>query len=67
MVKKHYKILQYVRKWVPGVHGTEDEDGGKVVKDFPLLVIDDEADNASVDTVRGQGGPDQDDRGSASS
>lgn len=34
------------------VHGTEDENGEKVVKDLPLFVIDDEADNASINTVR---------------
>ncbi|WP_399139624.1 Z1 domain-containing protein [Streptomyces sp. NBUA17] len=52
VVKKHYKILEYVRKWVLDVHGTEDENGEKIVKDLPLFVIDDEADNASINTVR---------------
>ncbi|MFE1952247.1 Z1 domain-containing protein [Streptomyces sp. NPDC059524] len=51
VVKKHYKILEYVRKWVLDVHGTEDENGEKTVKDLPLFVIDDEADNASINTV----------------
>ncbi|MFV2103164.1 Z1 domain-containing protein [Micromonospora sp. LOL_024] len=52
VVKKHYKILEYLRKWVTDVHGTEGEHGDKVVKDLPLFVIDDEADNASINTVR---------------
>ncbi|MFD6181306.1 Z1 domain-containing protein [Streptomyces goshikiensis] len=52
VVKKHWKLLEYVRNWVIDVHGTEDENGRKVVKDLPLLVIDDEADNASIDTTR---------------
>ncbi|MFI5812615.1 Z1 domain-containing protein [Streptomyces sp. NPDC051643] len=52
VVKKHYKILEYLRNWVIDVHGTEDENGEKVVKDLPLFVIDDEADNASINTVR---------------
>ncbi|MFF1900414.1 Z1 domain-containing protein [Streptomyces sp. NPDC058206] len=52
VVKKHWKLLEYVRNWVIDVHGTEDEDGKKVVKDLPLLVIDDEADNASIDTTK---------------
>lgn len=52
VVKKHWKLLEYVRNWVIDVHGTEDENGKKVVKDLPLLVIDDEADNASIDTTK---------------
>ncbi|MEU5738551.1 Z1 domain-containing protein [Streptomyces tendae] len=52
VVKKHYKILEYVRKWVLDVHGTKDENGEETVKDFPMFVIDDEADNASINTVR---------------
>ncbi|WP_405921059.1 Z1 domain-containing protein [Streptomyces sp. NBC_00890] len=54
VVKKHYKILEYVRKWVLDVHGAEGEgEGGeRIVKDLPLFVIDDEADNASINTVR---------------
>lgn len=52
VVKKHWKLLEYVRDWVLDVHGTEDENGRKSVKDLPLLVIDDEADNASIDTTK---------------
>jgi hypothetical protein len=52
VVKKHYKILEYVRSWVTEVHGTEDDNGEKVVSDLPLFIIDDEADNASINTAR---------------
>ncbi|OKK02695.1 endonuclease [Streptomyces sp. CB03234] len=52
VVKKHWKILEYLRRWVTDVQGTEGENGRKIVRDVPLLVIDDEADNASINTVR---------------
>ncbi|QJT03098.1 Z1 domain-containing protein [Streptomyces asoensis] len=52
VVKKHWKILEYLRTWVTEVQGTEDETGRKVVRDIPLFVIDDEADNASINTKR---------------
>ncbi|MGW5364479.1 Z1 domain-containing protein [Actinopolymorpha pittospori] len=52
VVKKHWKILEYLRTWVTEMNGTEDETGRKIVRDVPLLVIDDEADNASINTVR---------------
>ncbi|SBT52470.1 Z1 domain-containing protein [Micromonospora auratinigra] len=52
VVKKHWRLLEYVRDWVVHVHGTENEKGAKIVKDLPFLVIDDEADNASIDTTR---------------
>jgi len=53
VVKKHKAILEYVRKWIVEVQGEPTADGvGKVVKTVPLLVIDDEADHASVDTSK---------------
>ncbi|CAM5467126.1 Z1 domain-containing protein [Streptomyces aurantiogriseus] len=52
VIKKHYQILSYLRKWVTEVHGTVDEDGRSIVRDVPLFVIDDEADNASINTAR---------------
>ncbi|MEU9319592.1 Z1 domain-containing protein [Streptomyces sp. NPDC048295] len=52
VVKKHWKILEYLRNWVTDVQGTEDETGRKVVRDIPLFVIDDEADNATINTKR---------------
>ncbi|RAJ61669.1 Z1 domain-containing protein [Streptomyces sp. Amel2xB2] len=52
VVKKHWKILEYLRTWVTEVQGVEDETGRRVVRDIPLFVIDDEADNASINTKR---------------
>ncbi|MFI5485647.1 Z1 domain-containing protein [Micromonospora echinaurantiaca] len=53
VIKKHQSILEYVRKWVVEVEGEPTGDGvTKVVRDIPLLVIDDEADNASIDTTK---------------
>jgi hypothetical protein len=52
VVKKHWKILEYLRTWVTEVQGTEDETGRKVIRDIPLFIIDDEADNASINTKR---------------
>ncbi|MFZ3570477.1 Z1 domain-containing protein [Streptomyces sp. BH097] len=52
VVKKHPKIIDYLRTWVTEVHGVEDpKTGRKIVQDIPLFVIDDEADNASVNTA----------------
>jgi hypothetical protein len=52
VVKKHRRILDYVRKWIVEFEGQSTADGKKkVVRDFPVLVIDDEADNASVNVA----------------
>jgi hypothetical protein len=48
VVKKHRKILDNLREWVLATLGTGEP---KIVRDLGLLVIDDEADNASVNTV----------------
>lgn len=53
VVKKNGKVLQRIHSWVEN-QGKE-IDGEKVVCDIPLLLLDDEADNASVNT-----GPDED-------
>ncbi|MGW5875316.1 Z1 domain-containing protein [Nocardiopsis terrae] len=52
VVKKHWRILEYLRTWVTDVHGEENETGRRIVRDVPLFVIDDEADNASINTAR---------------
>ncbi|MET8310924.1 Z1 domain-containing protein [Micromonospora sp. NPDC005173] len=53
VIKKHQSILEYVRKWIVEVEGEPTGDGvTKVVRDVPLLVIDDEADHASIDTTK---------------
>jgi len=52
VIKKHRRILDYVRKWIVEVEGQSTaDDEKKVVRDFPVLVIDDEADNASVNVA----------------
>lgn len=64
VVKKNKTVLTRLLKWVhKHVANTEDsESGRKVVTHLPLLLIDDEADNASVDTgaqiFDGDGNPD---------
>ncbi|MCE6999974.1 Z1 domain-containing protein [Saccharothrix sp. S26] len=49
VIKKNKSIINYVRKWIVEVEGHSTATGDrKIVRDIPLLVIDDEADNASV-------------------
>ena len=52
VVKKNKTVLSRLLKWMQSNHVADgvDADGRKVVNKLPLLVIDDEADNASVDT-----------------
>lgn len=52
VVKKNAGILENIHSWVTGIHGVPDPnaEGRKVVRDIPLLIIDDEADNASINT-----------------
>jgi hypothetical protein len=52
VVKKNKSVLTQLLKWIRDrVADAEDAgDGHKVVSKLPLLMIDDEADNASVDT-----------------
>lgn len=52
VVKKHYRILDYLRSWAVDVQGAEVAGGRRIVQEIPLLVIDDEADNASVNTKK---------------
>ena len=52
VIKKHRRILDYVRKWIVEVEGQQTPDGKKkIVRDVSVLVIDDEADNASVNVA----------------
>ncbi|SHN40574.1 Z1 domain-containing protein [Duganella sacchari] len=52
VVKKQKTVLTALLKWIQTrvADSTDSEDGRKLVTKLPLLVIDDEADNASVDT-----------------
>lgn len=52
VVKKNKTVLGRLLKWMQSNHVADGVDarGRKIVNKLPLLVIDDEADNASVDT-----------------
>lgn len=51
VVKKHKGILERLLLWIRNhVANSVDDTGRKVVTNLPLLMIDDEADHASVDT-----------------
>lgn len=51
VVKKNKSILKNLLSWVLHVRGEDTSDGkGRKVRNIPLLVIDDEADNASINT-----------------
>jgi hypothetical protein len=51
VVKKNGSVLRNLLRWVLHVRGEELSQGqGKIIRGVPLLVIDDEADNASINT-----------------
>lgn len=52
VVKKNKSVLTNLHKWITKhvANKIDNETGRKVVSNLPLLIIDDEADNASVDT-----------------
>lgn len=52
VVKKNKSVLKQLLKWIRNrvADATDTTDGHKIVSNLPLLMIDDEADNASVDT-----------------
>ncbi|MBK8293667.1 MAG: hypothetical protein IPK93_02410 [Solirubrobacterales bacterium] len=55
VVKKNTSVLRNLIQWITSVHGENDPDTNRrVVTDLPLLVIDDEADHASVNTNKVQ-------------
>ncbi len=49
VVKKNTKVLENLLAWINGFAHSDAETGRKIHKDIPLLVIDDEADQASID------------------
>lgn len=52
VVKKNSKVLKNLIRWAVNWGDQDPESGKKMVRGFPLLVIDDEADNASVNTKK---------------
>ena len=64
VVKKNKTVLERLLKWIRGhvADATDSATGRRFVTNFPLLLIDDEADHASVDTgeqyIDGDGKPD---------
>jgi len=56
VVKKNRSVLDRIQKWIESQAVTNPETGDKIVKGIPLLLLDDEADNASVNTKK----PDED-------
>jgi hypothetical protein len=51
VIKKHQQKLDALREWVTDAKGTDNGEGLRIVRDLPLFVIDDEADNASINTA----------------
>lgn len=66
VVKKNKTVLKNLHKWIHDhvANTTDQETGRKIVTNLPLLIVDDEADNASVDTgeqgFNDEGLPDED-------
>lgn len=52
VIKKNKSVLQRLLNWITNhvANASEPETGRRIVTNLPLLVIDDEADHASVDT-----------------
>lgn len=50
VVKKNTSVLNRILAWVEGQGQANPERGEKIVNGIPLLLLDDEADNASVNT-----------------
>lgn len=63
VIKKNGSVLKNLLKWVLHVRGEKlPGENRKVIRGVPLLVIDDEADNASINTKdKKNGQPDQND------
>ena len=54
VVKKNSAILKNFREWLLNISGRGDP---PLVRDFPVLIIDDEADNASINTKASEDDP----------
>lgn len=53
VIKKNASVLRNLLNWVRFAADAKDEHGRKYVKNIPLLMIDDEADQGSIDTRAG--------------
>jgi len=51
VIKKNTGILQNILTWLTSLNRSPSIDGHDVIKDLPLLLIDDEADYASINTA----------------
>ena len=52
VIKKNASVLKNLVKYLESVHSDKDKDGNYFISDIPLLLIDDEADQGSVDTKK---------------
>lgn len=52
VVKKNGPVLRNLYEWLASNAGKPDEDGHRLIQNKPLLLIDDEADNASINTSK---------------
>ncbi len=59
VIKKNVSILRNLISWIPSVIGQTNLGGRKVIREIPLMVIDDECDHASINTKN----PDRDEDG----
>lgn len=50
VIKKNGSILKNLLQWIKSSHVAEQHNGEKIVRNIPLLLLDDEADNASINT-----------------
>lgn len=64
VIKKNASVLRNLVKYLESVYNNQDKNGNYFITDMPLLLIDDEADQGSVDTNKMdfdiEGDPDKD-------
>lgn len=52
VIKKNASVLKNLVRYLESVHSDRDKEGNYFISDIPLLLIDDEADQGSVDTKK---------------